>query len=428
MLRGSSAEMPRAWCCRYAMLSHLRRRRGASVAAFVGGSLLALVLFDTGLRVIERTPLWRVLPVVEPIPGRPDPEFGFDSIPGAQGIWTREHRSQLRVNSLGLRDVERQLRKPPGTVRVGLLGDSMIEAAQVSQEATFGTLAERRLRVQGVPVELINLAVAGPSPLRQLLRLERRGYALNLDLVLANSADDSFVSGTLLDDSQNPGYVDAGDGRLVLGYAFRQRFSHRHADDLLGRAFIALYQASPLVRMLYFRAKEPWPEMLGLAAVQAAPQYGGPPPGEPGITETCRSAEAALRPHSAFWQDHEPARPWAATARFLDDLSASAKAHGVQVLYAVRDIPLAPEGCPLLEARRAELIARMAAEFSRHGMTFVDWSTAVAAAAGTRDLSLLHGFGVRRGGGHLNYDGHRAWAAALISVLEPHLHRLLGDR
>ena len=188
------------------MLSHPRRLRRSPVTFFLLGCTLALLLFDSALQLIEWTPLWRVLPLVEPILGQPDHAFGFDSTPGAVGIWSREHRARIRVNSLGFRDVERTVVKPEGTIRVGLLGDSMVEGAQVSQEATFGTIAEYMLRSQGYNVELINLAVAGPSPIRQLLRLEKRGYALNLDVVLANSAGSSFWTGALLDDSQNPAY------------------------------------------------------------------------------------------------------------------------------------------------------------------------------------------------------------------------------
>src|SRR5262249_2590715 len=96
----------------------------------------------------------------------------------------------------------------------------------------------------------------------------------------------------------------------------------------------------------------------------------------------------------------------------------STRAHGVQVFYAVRDIPVPPVGCPSPDARRTELTSAMAGEFGRRGMTFVDWSAAVAAATGTRDLGPLHGFGLHRGKGHLNYDGHRAWAVALVDLLK----------
>src|SRR5467141_4049794 len=90
--------------------------RGSYVCRLLLGGCLSLVLVDSGLRLIEATPLWRLLPVVEPILGQPNSEFGFDSTPGARGVWTREHRSRVQINSLGLRDVERDPVKPAETI------------------------------------------------------------------------------------------------------------------------------------------------------------------------------------------------------------------------------------------------------------------------------------------------------------------------
>jgi hypothetical protein len=388
---------------------------------FVIGGVLSLVVVEAGLRLIEATPLWRVLPVVQPIPGQPDKDFGFDSTPGASGIWTTEHRARLQINSLGLRDVEREVAKPAGTFRVGLLGDSMVEAAQVSQEATFGALAERRLRADGYNVELINLGIAGPNPIRQLWRLEKRGYRLGLDLVMANSTAGSFLSGALLDDSEMPAYVDAGNGQLVVGYGFRLRFSQRHADDLLGQLFVALYQNSPVFRMLYFRSKEPLPVLLGLPAARAAAQRRVPAPATPASDAArvaCDQATAALEPMIYLWRDNRPEFLWAATARFLDDLAESTRIHGVRVFYAIRDIPLSPANCPLPTDMRADLLLNMDRQFTSRGMRLIDWSAAISQiAGGPANVPRLHGFGMHKGAGHLNFDGHRAWASALIDVL-----------
>jgi hypothetical protein len=90
----------------------------------------------------------------------------------------------------------------------------------------------------------------------------------------------------------------------------------------------------------------------------------------------------------------------------------------------VRDIPLPPRDCPLVEQRRADLISTMAAEFSNRGMKLVDWTATVAAATGLRDLGRLHGFGLHRGAGHLNFDGHRAWARALLDLLKENVPRM----
>ena len=398
--------------------------RLSRLGRFLFGGILALLVVDFGLRLIEVTPLWRILPVVQPILGQPDKDFGFESTPGGRGIWTTEHRARVQLNSLGLRDVERELAKPAGTFRIGLLGDSMVEAAQVGQQATFAAIAERRLRADGYNLELINLAIAGPSPIRQLWRLERRGYPLNLDVVMANSAASSFLSGKLLDDSENPAYVRMGNGELAVSYGFRERFSQRHADDLIGRLFIALYQNSPLFRMLYLRSTEPLSVLLGLPSAQSASQRSlpalAPPPSE-AARFACAQATAALEPMIHLWRDHRPELLWAATARFLDDLAQSARIHGVRVLYAVRDIPLPPHDCPATSAR-ADLILAMDREFTDRGIRLIDWSAAVAeVVGGPAEIPRLHGFGIHKGAGHLNYDGHRAWATTLIGVLRHEL-------
>jgi len=52
----------------------------------------------------------------------------------------------------------------------------------------------------------------------------------------------------------------------------------------------------------------------------------------------------------------------------------------------------------------------------------IDWSAAVAeVVGGPAEVPRLHGFGIHKGAGHLNYDGHRAWATALIGVLRREL-------
>jgi hypothetical protein len=398
--------------------------RASRFGRFLFGGMLALLVVEFGLRLTEATPLWRILPVVQPILGQPDKDFGFESTPGARGIWTTENRARVQLNSLGLRDVERDLAKSPGTVRIGLLGDSMVEAAQVSQEATFGAIAERWMRGDGYNLELINLALAGPSPIRQLWRLERRGYPLNLDLVVANSAASSFLSGKLLDDSENPAYVHMGNGQLAVGYGFRQRFSQRHADDLIGRLFIALYQNSSVFRMLYLRSTEPLSVLLGLPSVQSASQRSVlalPTPASDAARFACDQATAALQPMIHLWRDHRPELLWAATARFLDDMAESARVHGVRILYAIRDIPLPPLDCPATSAR-ADLLLDMDRQFTSRGIRLIDWSAAIAEiVGGPADVPRLHGFGIHKGAGHLNYDGHRAWAAALMSVLRAEL-------
>ncbi|MGO9701672.1 MAG: hypothetical protein ACLPX7_20685 [Xanthobacteraceae bacterium] len=399
----------------------MRRLQRFPIGRWLLGGLLSILLVDTGLRLIETTPLWRVLPVVEPILGEPDADIGFELTPGASGVWPIEHRARVHIDALGLRDIDRTVAKPAGSVRIGLLGDSMTEAFQVSQPATYAALTEHALQARGQRVEVINLAMAGPNPIRPLLRLEKRGYALGLDLAVVNASADSFTAGLLLDDRENPAYVEGSSGALVRGYGFRRRLSQRYAGSMGERTFIWLYQHSPLFRMSYLRSKEPWRESLGLSSANVPARLGQ----SSGVdrAETCHAVEVSLEPHVRLWRDHQPARYWAATTQFLDDFAAGTRAHAIRALYAMRDIALTPSDCRVAAQERAELVAIMDGEFARRGMQFVDWNETVAAISGD-DLARLHGFGSHRGAGHLNYDGHRAWAAALTSILRTKLPSL----
>src|SRR5262245_66325860 len=95
--------------------------RVSSLGRFLLGAMLALLVVDFGLRLIEVTPLWRILPVVQPILGQPDKDFGFESTPGGRGIWTTEHRARLQLNSLRLQYVECRLVKLARTLSIDIL-------------------------------------------------------------------------------------------------------------------------------------------------------------------------------------------------------------------------------------------------------------------------------------------------------------------
>jgi hypothetical protein len=172
--------------------------------------------------------------------------------------------------------------------------------------------------------------------------------------------------------------------------------------------------------MLYLRSTEPLSVLLGLSTAQSTSQrsvMGLPPPASEAARFACDQATAALEPMIHLWRDHHPELLWAATARFLDDMAQSTRTHGVRLLYAIRDIPLPPADCPATSAR-ANLLLAMDREFTNRGIRLIDWSAAVAeVVGGSAELPGLHGFGIHKGAGHLNYDGHRAWAIALIGVL-----------
>lgn len=93
-----------------------------------------------------------------------DPWLGWRKKPGAHAVYARrEYRTDVAINGLGLRDVERAYAAAPGTFRVLALGDSYIEGYSVPLEQTVTQVLEHALARPGCPVEVINGGTTGYS-------------------------------------------------------------------------------------------------------------------------------------------------------------------------------------------------------------------------------------------------------------------------
>jgi hypothetical protein len=131
--------------------------------------------------------------------------------------WEREYGVWFATNAHGDPDRERAPAKPPGVYRVAVLGDSMVEAAQVPAEERFTDLLEHAVAAspacassaaggRGRAVEVLNFGVAGYGTAQEWLYYRGHARRFAPDLVL-------LVFSTL-NDVRNNGYelevVEAG--------------------------------------------------------------------------------------------------------------------------------------------------------------------------------------------------------------------------
>ena len=75
-----------------------------------------------------------------------DPLMGMRGRPNVKTVWTREieeHPRTMHLNKYGFHDVQYDLKKAPGTHRVFFIGDSFLEAYQISIEENFCKILER---------------------------------------------------------------------------------------------------------------------------------------------------------------------------------------------------------------------------------------------------------------------------------------------
>lgn len=153
-----------------------------------------------------------------------DADLGGRLRAGAEG-WTHgEGGSFVSINNDGMRDSEHTVAKPPGTIRIAVLGDSFAEAMQVPQEQTFWAVLGRELSsCARRSYEVLNFGVSGYGTAQELLMLRHRVWRYNPDIVLLAFFSGNDVrnnSAALNHDPAIPYFVYKGD-RLVLDESYR---------------------------------------------------------------------------------------------------------------------------------------------------------------------------------------------------------------
>lgn len=131
----------------------------------------------------------------------PDQELGCHHIPGKLVTWRLEGFSNDHLSSAGWRDVEHTLAKPPGVVRIALLGDSSTEGLQVPLNSTYGRVLEKQLNEMhsGNSFEVINFACSSYSTGQELLQFENHVLAYHPDIVVV-----LYNRGDSLENVRNP--------------------------------------------------------------------------------------------------------------------------------------------------------------------------------------------------------------------------------
>jgi len=133
-------------------------------------------------------PAYKVIPFV------PHPVLGWRFMPNTEHIITgnhwyaREFSSKVKINSHGFRDLERTIEKDKNTIRIALLGDSMVAARQLDFEKTAGQLLEKRLNKEfgpktGKKYEVLNFGVPGYGVDQMFLNWDRYASKFNPDYV-----------------------------------------------------------------------------------------------------------------------------------------------------------------------------------------------------------------------------------------------------
>jgi len=247
---------------------------------------------------------------------RCDAALGWTFEPGKTGLKVDrklEYAQPARINEAGFHDVEHVLAKPPDTVRIVVLGDSMLAAMQVPLERTLARQLEARLneaRAGGSRFEVVNCATDGYGTAQAWLMFDRRCRAYQPDLVVLgffafNDVLDNYAGARSLN---HP--IARRCGRPY--FELREGLLARAEDSLPAVGAGDVARIDRVLRRSY------------LYQIVAPPlEHGGEGP--------------KLRSHHVFWRDYGPDqwRAWDVTKELLQAFDRDVRASGARLAVLV---------------------------------------------------------------------------------------------
>jgi len=367
-------------------MSFGRRVLAATVLAGFGVAL-ALAALEAGVRMLHLVPsrFWQ-----------PDATLGSKLIPGSTGWWTQEEHEftvPVQINAEGRRDLERPVRKPPGTYRILLLGDSFVEAMQVPVEQTFARQLEAALtRAGGSPVEVISMGVSGYGTASEYLWYRDGGRAYQPDLVLLSfyPGNDVRNNSPTLEPALRPQYDAAGDLQRVTAGA-----SGEGTRGLLGKSAAYMYfRKLLLTRQPALAERLANAGLLARAALRPVPMADGVP-----VDYWVYAADPPPEWHDA----------WGHTEHLLDELRDAVRTDGARfavMLVTAREQIYPGDWQQLLQTYPP--MQHMTWDLDGPERRTLAWCE----RAGVPCVQLLPAFAARRDQERLHflYDGH--WTAA----------------
>ena len=199
---------------------------------------LALLLFGLFLGVIlAEFALWLV-GISYVLPYEPDEFCGTRLRPNLSFRYIQEGTASVQTNSHGNRDIERSTKKPDGTIRIAVLGDSYCEALQVERDQAFWAQLESRLnqkcKSENIEkrFEVLNFGVSGYGTAQQLMMLRKYVWKFDPDFVIL-----AFLTGNDIADNSRairsgeikPYFTLSESGAIVEDFSFRDMESYRKA-------------------------------------------------------------------------------------------------------------------------------------------------------------------------------------------------------
>ena len=397
---------------------------------------LYLILFGLLFSLVVCELALRVLGFSYPIFYATDYYRGFALRPGIEGHYQREGESYVRINSDGQRDREHAKTKPPGTIRIAVLGDSFAEAMHLPMEQTFWSLLERKLEAcnafPGKHVEVMNFGVSGYGTAQELMTLRQKvwDYAPDIVLLAFTTYNDIYDNSRALSKTLDVPYFTYRNGELVYDASFRDSSAYQWHDSKLskiGRWFHDHLRIVQLVHYVQFVGKLRLTDWRNQR--RATPQPAATP-AQATATKSAPTAEVIgidnmiyVAPPDDNWKE-----AWRVTEGLVKQMHDEVTEKGVKFVVvtlsnAIQVYPNAVVRQNFMKRIGVDTVfypnLQLKGFAQGQQIDFLDLAEPMQAYADQNKV-FLHGFGKDIGNGHWNSDGHRLAADLITQKLCAH--------
>jgi len=224
----------------------LAKKNANSILALLS-ILLTFVLSEIFLQVTDFSypSLYRLSEVV-----------GVEHLPGTNGWNRKEGEQYIKINRDGMRGPVFAKTKPPNTLRIAVLGDSMTEGSQVAVKNLFSSILENDLNKCNLfgekKVEVINFGVSDYGTAQELIVLREKVWLYDPDFVLLaifTQNDISNNSAALEKQKMRPFFTYQGD-ELLLDNSFRYLKEFKIKTSWAWRGLLFISQYSRTIQLL----------------------------------------------------------------------------------------------------------------------------------------------------------------------------------
>ena len=327
---------------------------------------------------------------------RPDDLLGYAFLPGARYTVVPAEGcpgwgSSGRINTLGLRDRERDRQRPPETFRILALGDSYTEGFQFDLSRIWPGILEHRLNERGdsVRYEVINAGRSAMGTGAQLLYYRREGRRYGADVVVLLFVPNDFRDNSMVLSRRPQAYFTATEDGVVVDTSFVHTFGHRL------RKAVQPLKRSMVVSLAAQRYQE-W----------SARRYAGKAAG--GGTANPRLSQAEIDAVGV-------------TKRLLLTLATEVAAEGARLVVVMGTDNFEvnwtdSSGAAVRDPLTAAADSIVSAAVGEAGVPFLNLEP-IFRAYSAEHHTLLHGCAENRGDGHWNETGHALAAASIHDFL-----------